>query len=206
MPRSAGAQPYSYLHPTLGGNCDVTNLSTVPARPFGFGLSYTRFDYSAFVADAVAPTDGAITAAVSVANAGDGRDAPPVVQLYGHVRRAPVTRPVAQLLGYLRVELDPGEVRLVRSASPPPGSRSPIATIGGSCTPARSTCGWATPRPDRRKARRRSPGPFTSFARTPRGGPRRRSPSLATRRTRGASARPRCSCRPRRGMSRRSGP
>ena len=117
MPRSAGAQPYSYLHPTLGGDSDVTNLSTVPTRPFGYGLSYTRFEYSAFAADEDAPTDGSITAAATVANVGERRGAA-VVQLFGHVRRAPVTRPVAQLLGYLRVELDPGETRRVQFRVP----------------------------------------------------------------------------------------
>ena len=43
MPRSAGAQPYSYLHPALGEGRDVTNLSSTPAAPFGHGLSYTTF-------------------------------------------------------------------------------------------------------------------------------------------------------------------
>ena len=117
MPRSAGAQPYTYLHPMLGGDSDVTNLSSAPTRPFGYGLSYTRFDYSAFAADAATPTDGSVTAAVTVTNAGDRRGAT-VVQLYGRVRRAPVTRPVAQLLGYLRVELDPGEIKRVQFRVP----------------------------------------------------------------------------------------
>ena len=117
MPRSAGAQPYTYLHPMLGGDSDVTNLSSAPTRPFGHGLSYTRFDYSAFAADGATPTDGSVTAAVTVANVGDRRGAT-VVQLYGRVRRAPVTRPVAQLLGYLRVELDPGETKRVQFRVP----------------------------------------------------------------------------------------
>ena len=43
LPRSVGAQPYTYLHPALGGDGDVTNLSTSPALPFGHGLSYTSF-------------------------------------------------------------------------------------------------------------------------------------------------------------------
>jgi beta-glucosidase len=108
MPRSAGAQPYSYLHPMLGGNSDVTNLSSTPALPFGHGLSYTTFDYSGFEADGDVPTDGAVTASVTVSNSGD-RPGATVVQLYGRVRRAPVTRPVAQLLGYVRVDLAPGQ-------------------------------------------------------------------------------------------------
>jgi beta-xylosidase len=107
MPRSAGAQPYSYLRPALGGDSDVTNLSSAPALPFGHGLSYTNFDYSELAADTTTPTEGAISASVTVANTGDRRGAT-VVQLYGRVLHAPVTRPVAQLLGYRRVELEPG--------------------------------------------------------------------------------------------------
>jgi beta-glucosidase len=108
MPRSAGAQPYSYLHPVLGGDTDVTNLSSTPALPFGHGLSYTRFEYSGFAAGEGAATDGSIAAGVTVTNTGD-RAGATVVQLYGRVHRAPVTRPIAQLLGYLRVELGAGE-------------------------------------------------------------------------------------------------
>lgn len=42
LPRSAGAQPFSYLHPPLGGANDVTSADSTPVRPFGFGLGYTR--------------------------------------------------------------------------------------------------------------------------------------------------------------------
>ena len=48
LPRSAGAQPYTYLHPALGGDGDVTNLSTSP-RPCrsGTGCRYTSFRHDA---------------------------------------------------------------------------------------------------------------------------------------------------------------
>ncbi len=107
MPRSAGAQPYSYLHPTLGGDTDVTNLSSSPALPFGHGLSYTSFTYGPLSASSEAPTSGTIGASVTVTNSGKLAGAT-VVQLYGRAGRSPVTRPVAQLLGYRRVSLKPG--------------------------------------------------------------------------------------------------
>ncbi|KJL21955.1 Periplasmic beta-glucosidase precursor [Microbacterium azadirachtae] len=117
LPRSAGAQPYSYLHPILGGPSDVTSTDPTPLRPFGFGLSYTTFAYEGFAVSAEARTDGDLVATVTVANTGASRGAE-VVQLYGRDVVASVTRPVAQLLGYTRVELDPGERRTLRFTVP----------------------------------------------------------------------------------------
>jgi beta-glucosidase len=108
LPRSVGAQPYSYLHPPLGGASSVSNLDTAPVLPFGHGLSYTTFDYSDLVVhDAQVDTDGSFRASVRVTNTGD-RDGADVVQLYGHDPVASVTRPVVQLLGYARVDLAAG--------------------------------------------------------------------------------------------------
>jgi beta-glucosidase len=109
MPRSAGAQPYSYLHPRLGAANSVSNLDSAPALPFGHGLSYTGFEHSdlRIEQDAV-PTHGSISATVRVRNTGD-RDGADVVQLYGRDAFASVTRPVIQLLGYARVQLAAGE-------------------------------------------------------------------------------------------------
>ncbi|MFI2755206.1 beta-glucosidase [Cellulomonas sp. P22] len=108
IPRSAGAQPYSYLHPSLGGDGDVTNLRSTPALPFGHGLSYTTFAHTDLTVDAHVATEGRIEARVRVANTGrwPGDD---VVQLYARDVVGSVTRPVAQLVGYQRVHLGPGE-------------------------------------------------------------------------------------------------
>ncbi|MCC2315217.1 glycoside hydrolase family 3 protein [Cellulomonas xiejunii] len=108
LPRSAGAQPYTYLHPALGGDGDVTNLSTVPTLPFGHGLSYTTFTRTDLRVGPGASTSGGLTVTVTVTNTGD-RAGADVVQVYGKDVVASVTRPVAQLLGYHRVELEPGE-------------------------------------------------------------------------------------------------
>ena len=116
MPRSAGSQPYSYLHPPLGGASAVSNLPTAPALPFGHGLSFTTFERSGLtVADA--PTGGTIVASVTVRNTGD-RAGVDVVQLYGHDVVASVTRPTAQLLGYQRVALEPGASATVEMRVP----------------------------------------------------------------------------------------
>jgi len=112
LPRSGGAQPYSYLHPKLGGASSVSNLDPAPARPFGFGLSYTTFAHDELAVSERVATDGVIEASVRVTNTG-ARAGADVVQLYAHDPVASITRPVAQLLGYARVELEPGESTLV---------------------------------------------------------------------------------------------
>ena len=109
LPRSSGAQPYSYLHPRLGSASAVTAVDTAPVRPFGFGLSYTRFTHSDLrVPTDGVPTGGAFTVSCRVRNDGN-RAGADVVQLYGTDVVASVTRPVAVLLGYARVSLEPGE-------------------------------------------------------------------------------------------------
>ena len=117
LPRSAGAQPYSYLHPSLGEGDEVTNLASTPAAPFGFGLSYTTFAYRDLAAPDEVPTDGWLPVSVRVTNTGAlaGDD---VVQLYGRDVVGSVTRPVAQLLGFQRVHLAPGQSVTVRFTVP----------------------------------------------------------------------------------------
>jgi beta-glucosidase len=117
IPRSAGAQPYSYLHPLLGGPNEVSSVDPTPPRAFGFGLTYTEFAHSDFVAPGAAPTDGEIEVSVVVENVGD-RAGVEVVQLYGHDVVGSVARPVAQLLAFERVALQPGERATVRFAVP----------------------------------------------------------------------------------------
>ncbi|UIN31039.1 glycoside hydrolase family 3 N-terminal domain-containing protein [Microbacterium binotii] len=117
LPRSAGAQPYSYLHPLLGAANEITSADSTPVRPFGFGLSYTRFAHRDLEVDADASTAGGFTARVVVENVGD-RSGVDVVQLYTHDPVASVTRPVAQLVGYARVALAAGERATVEFAVP----------------------------------------------------------------------------------------
>jgi beta-xylosidase len=117
LPRSAGGQPYSYLHPILGGPSDVTAADSTPLRPFGFGLSYTSFDYSDLEVDREIGAGGTFTACVTVTNVGPCAGAD-VVQVYGHDVVGSVARPVAQLVGYARVNLLPGESIRIEFAIP----------------------------------------------------------------------------------------
>lgn len=117
LPRSAGAQPYSYLQPPLGGPSEVTSADSTPVRPFGFGLGYTTFRRTDLWAPASTATSGSFPVEVTVANTG-ARSGVEIVQLYAHDVHASVVRPVAQLLGYARVELAPGESARVRFEVP----------------------------------------------------------------------------------------
>jgi beta-glucosidase-like glycosyl hydrolase len=117
LPRSAGAQPYSYLHPILGGPSDVTSVDSTPVLPFGHGLSYTTFERTALDADATIDAGGTFSASVRIRNTGE-RAGTDLVQFYARDIHASVTRPVAQLLGYQRVELEPGQEAVVRFEVP----------------------------------------------------------------------------------------
>ena len=109
----AGAQPYSYLHPILGGPSEVTATDSTPCARSATGCRTPRSSYTDLAVGSGGGDGRAFTAAVTVTNTGAVRGAD-VVQLYGHDVRGSVTRPVAQLLGYTRVEL---ERRANRSAS-----------------------------------------------------------------------------------------
>jgi beta-glucosidase len=85
--------------------------STAPLYPFGYGLSYSRFDISAprLVQPSIKVGETA-QVAVDVSNVG-ARTADEVVQLYVRDDQASVTRPLIELKGFQRVTLAPGERR-----------------------------------------------------------------------------------------------
>jgi beta-glucosidase len=116
-PRSAGQVPVFYGHKTSGGRShwkgDYVDSSVAPLYPFGHGLSYTAFALSgAAIGRTEVSWSETVTAVVTVANTGD-RAGDEVVQLYARRSRASVTRPVLELKGFARVELEPGERRTV---------------------------------------------------------------------------------------------
>jgi beta-glucosidase len=108
VPRDTGGVPATYLAPPLGRHSDLSSVDPTPAFPFGHGLSYTTFEWTDAGASTVEwPTDGEISARITVRNTGD-RPGTDVVQLYLHDPVAQTTRPVVRLIGYARVALDPG--------------------------------------------------------------------------------------------------
>lgn len=113
VPRSARAQPTSYLTPPLGQRSEVSSVDPTALLPFGHGLSYTSFAWDELtVTPTDVPTDGTVTVSLRVRNTGD-RAGADVVQLYLHDPVAQVTRPVVRLVGYARVALRPGQSRRV---------------------------------------------------------------------------------------------
>jgi beta-xylosidase len=118
VPRRPGGQPWTYLSQPLALASEVSNLDPTPAYPFGAGLSYSRFLWSDLRLDGDRlATVGHLGAALTVENVSD-RAGVEVVQLYLHDPAASVTRPVARLVGFARVPLEPGEAARVRVTVP----------------------------------------------------------------------------------------
>lgn len=85
-----------------------------PLYPFGFGLSYTTFEYGNLrtSADSVRGA-GEITVSVDIKNTGK-RTGDEVVQMYVKHLNSAVERPIKELRGFLRITLQPGETKTVR--------------------------------------------------------------------------------------------
>ena len=89
-----------------------------PLYPFGYGLSYTTFQYSNLRANAPRlGQDGAVTVSLEVKNSGD-RAGEEVVQLYVRHIKSKVPRPIQELRGFKRVALQPGECKTVEISLP----------------------------------------------------------------------------------------
>jgi beta-glucosidase len=83
------------------------------AYVFGYGLSYTNFEYSNLHTDQMTyQKDGCINISVDVKNAGKV-DAKEVVQLYVHDTVSTILTPVKQLKGFEKVEIKAGETKKV---------------------------------------------------------------------------------------------
>lgn len=80
--------------------------------PFGYGLSYTKFEYSDIVCDGKPDTNGVINISVKVRNAGK-IDADEIVQLYVTDKISTVERPQKELKAFARVSVMAGETKRV---------------------------------------------------------------------------------------------
>lgn len=122
FPQSVGQLPLFYAHKNTGRplaegkwfekfRSNYIDVSNDPLYPFGYGLSYTTFEYGNVMLSANSmDANGEITATVSVKNTGkyDGNE---VVQLYIRDLVASVTRPVKELKGFEKVFIKAGETK-----------------------------------------------------------------------------------------------
>jgi len=123
FPRNVGQIPIYYNHLNTGrpyvegkerfvtSYIDVPNS---PLFPFGYGLSYTKFEYSAIALNKKElKGDEILSASVTVTNSGKvaGEE---VVQLYINDPVASISRPVKELKGYQKIMLKPGESKVVK--------------------------------------------------------------------------------------------
>lgn len=113
LPRHVGQVPIYHGHKPSGGRShwfgDYADMSTKPLYPFGYGLSYTQFEYSDLRLSAErVSADDVVQISVTVKNIG-ARAGDEVVQLYLSDPIATVTRPVKMLKGFQRVHLEAGQ-------------------------------------------------------------------------------------------------
>lgn len=109
FPIAEGQLPLSYDHKPTGRGDDYVDLTGMPLFPFGFGLSYTTFQYSNFAItpETIDPTSRATVSCV-VQNTGP-LEGDEVLQLYIHHVLSSVAQPVEALKAFRRVRLAPGE-------------------------------------------------------------------------------------------------
>ncbi len=122
FPRAVGQVPIYYNHMNTGrppseDGAEAENkyaskyldVSFTPEYPFGYGLSYSRFEYSNFAAsDSELKLGGTLTVGCDIANVGH-YEADEIVQLYIRQLAASLTQPVRELKGFARLHLKPGE-------------------------------------------------------------------------------------------------
>ena len=108
VPKSAGAMPYYYNHKLKSGGTPFA-FHFGSRYPFGYGQSWTTFDYAEphLLAQEV-NVEGEIAVQIAVRNSGERRGSE-VVQLYVRDKVASMVRPLQELKAFQRVTLDPGE-------------------------------------------------------------------------------------------------
>lgn len=122
FPLSVGQIPVYHSMLNTGRPTDARNskflsnyldIPNEPLYPFGFGLSYTTFEYGDIqISNSTMTPMETVTASITVKNAGDtaGKE---VVQLYIRDRVGSISRPMKELKGFEKIELAPGESKTV---------------------------------------------------------------------------------------------
>ncbi len=104
VPRHVGQLPVYYNKPRPVAH-DYVEMSAQPLYPFGYGLSYTTFEYSDL-------TISGLNISFKVTNTGN-RKGDEVVQLYLQQGSSTVVQPERQLKAFKRITLEPGESRQI---------------------------------------------------------------------------------------------
>jgi beta-glucosidase len=125
FPRALGQLPYSYNHKNTGRpqssddapyvrfRSNYLDVVNAPLYPFGYGLSYTTYEYSDVkLSAAKMAQNGEVKASVTVKNTGN-REGKETVQLYIRDLIATSTRPVQELKKFQKISLKPGETKTV---------------------------------------------------------------------------------------------
>jgi beta-glucosidase len=121
FPRSVGQIPIYYSAKNTGRPIDeqqkytskYLDIQNTPLYPFGYGLSYTTFSYSAIKLDKTTiSADGKLNATVTITNTGKlaGQE---TAELYIRDMIGSVTRPLKELKGFQKVFLQPGESKAI---------------------------------------------------------------------------------------------
>jgi beta-glucosidase len=107
---AASGRPFNAQDKFTSKYLDVANE---PLFPFGFGLTYGRFEFSNLrLSSAAVGIDDAVTIQVNVMNRG-AREAQETVFLFTHDKVASVSRPKLELKGFGKISLLPGEIGTV---------------------------------------------------------------------------------------------
>jgi beta-glucosidase len=118
-PSRDGGETVTYGEGIFVGYRGYDHFAIEPRFPFGFGLSYTQFEYSNLeIGPRTASVGEPVQVRCEITNVGD-RPGAEIAQLYVHPLDPTVERPVRELKGFLKVWLNPGEKKEVDFAVDP---------------------------------------------------------------------------------------
>jgi beta-glucosidase len=113
VPRHIGQYPFYYNHSVTKENAKYVDMPGTPLYEFGYGLSYTSFEYSNLrITPKTTNNNGEVEVTADIRNTGKVKGAE-VVQLYINDIISSTSKPVKELKGYIKVDLEPGEMKTV---------------------------------------------------------------------------------------------